>query len=407
VLTKALKTDIARSLNKIQSLLNLATVLSQWIMLKHRITYHHKLLPIVGRIVLMPIVLLVAMAIPAVAEIAVNRVTPYQDIGANPSEDAYTLGAGDLVKVDIFDTPELKLEERYTVLVDGSLNLPWVGTVNVRGLTLSEAADVLALRYAQFIQKPLITLNSVSPRPLKIAVLGEVNRPGAYIISPIAGSETSRTNLSDRTSSNTGSQWPTVTKAVQTAGGITQLANVRKIQVRRPQRGGTDKVMDLDLWKFLQAGEQDQDITLRDGDSIIIPLATNLNPAEATEIATSNFSPETIKVSVVGEVTTPGQVAVTPNTSLNQAVLVAGGFKSGRSLRRDVELIRLNPNGTVSRRGIAIDFSKDLDEATNPALRNNDIIVVKPTALARTSDFLSLLFSPITGTLGVLRLLGF
>jgi polysaccharide biosynthesis/export protein len=375
-------------------------------MLRHRITHHRQLLLIVLPSVLMPIVFLVAMAIPAVAEIAANRITPYQDIGANPAEDAYTLGAGDLVKIDIFDTPELKLENRYTVLVDGSLNLPWVGTVNVQGLTLAQAADVLALRYAQFIQKPLITLNSVSPRPLKIAVLGEVNRPGAYIISPIAGSETSRTNLSERTSSDTGSQWPTVTKAIQTAGGITQLANVRKIQVRRPKRGGADKVMDLDLWKFLQAGEQDQDFTLRDGDSIIIPLATNLDPAEATEIATSNFSPETIKVSVAGEVVTPGLVTVTPNTSLNQAVLVAGGFKSGRALRRDVELIRLNPNGTVSRRGIAIDFSKNLDEATNPALRNNDIIVVKPNGLARTSDFLSLLFSPVTGTLGVLRLLG-
>jgi polysaccharide biosynthesis/export protein len=375
-------------------------------MLRHRITHHRQLPSIVLPSVLMPIAFLVAMAIPAAAEIAANRITPYQDIGANPAEDAYTLGAGDLVKIDIFDTPELKLENRYTVLVDGSLNLPWVGTVNVQGLTLAQAADVLALRYSQFIQKPLITLNSVSPRPLKIAVLGEVNRPGAYIISPISGTETSRTNLSERTSSDTGSQWPTVTKAIQTAGGITQLANVRKIQVRRPQRGGADKVMDLDLWKFLQAGEQNQDFTLRDGDSISIPLATNLDPAEATEIATSNFSPETIKVSVAGEVVTPGLVTVTPNTSLNQAVLVAGGFKSGRALRRDVELIRLNPNGTVSRRGIAIDFSKNLDEANNPALRNNDIIVVKPNGLAKTSDFLNLLVSPITGTIGVLRLLG-
>ena len=364
-------------------------------------------------------VVLVTMASPGGAEIPANRSTPSppiegpikvpieRPIEANPSEDAYTLGAGDLVKVDIFDTPELKLENRYTVLVDGTLNLPWVGTIKVQGLTLVQAADVLALRYAQFINKPLITLNSVSPRPLKIAVLGEVNRPGAYIISPISGTETSRTNLSERTSSDTGSQWPTVTKAIQTAGGITQLANVRKIQVRRGQRTGAERIIDVDLWKFLQAGEQNQDFALRDGDAIIIPLATQLNPAEATEIATSNFSPETIKVSVVGEVVTPGLVTVLPNTSLNQAVLVSGGFKSGRALKKDVELIRLNPNGTVSRRGISIDFSKNLDELSNPALRNNDIIVVKPNALARTSDFLNLLVSPITGTLGVLKLLGF
>ena len=391
-------------------------------MLIHRTTHYrkhrHKWRSIVASIILIPTVLFVPIVTIA-AERPVDRftpdpkitpdlkITPDPNIGVNSSEDAYILGAGDLVKVDIFDTPELKLDSQYTVLVDGSLNLPWVGTVNVQGMTLSQAADVLSRRYAQFIQKPLITLNSVSPRPLKIAVLGQVNRPGAYIISPISGTETSRTNLSDRTSANTGSQWPTVTKAIQTAGGITQLANVRKIQIRRPQRGGVEKRIDLDLWKFLQEGEQNQDLTLRDGDSITIPMATNLDPAEATEIATSNFSPETIKVSVVGEVVTPGLVTVTPNTSLNQAVLVSGGFKSGRSLRRDVELIRLNPNGTVARRSLSIDFSKNLDEATNPALRNNDIIVVKPNALARTSDFLNLLVSPITGALGVFKLLGF
>jgi polysaccharide biosynthesis/export protein len=382
--------------------------ISQLIMLKHCIIHPRQLRSIVVLTLFVSIGFMQSLFLAARATPVATSMPPVTPpIGAKSSEDAYTLGAGDLVKIDIFDTPELKLESQYTVLVDGSLNLPWVGTVTVQGMTLAQAADVLSRRYTQFIRKPLITLNSVSPRPLKIAVLGQVNRPGAYIISPISGTETSRTNLSDRTSATTGSQWPTVTKAIQTAGGITQLANVRKIQIRRQQGVGAEKVMDLDLWKFLQEGEQNQDFTLRDGDAITIPLATNLDPAEATEIATSNFSPETIKVSVVGEVVTPGLVTVTPNTSLNQAVLVSGGFKSGRSLQRDVELIRLNPNGTVSRRGISIDFSKNLDESSNPALRNNDIIVVKPNALARTSDILNLLISPITGTLGVLKLLGF
>ncbi len=347
-----------------------------------------------------------AIALPGLTQTPPPPVTSYRELGSARPENAYTLGSGDLVRVDIFDAPDLKLEARYTVLVDGSLNLPWVGTVSVQGLTLEEAGSVLALSYSRFIRKPLITLSSVSPRPLKIAVLGQVNRPGSYVISPI-GNETSRSNLSERSTVDTGSQWPTVTKAIQTAGGITQLANVRKIQINRPQKSGSDQVLDIDLWKFLQAGEQRQDIALRDGDSIMIPIATGLDPAEATEIATSNFSPETIKVGVVGEVVTPGSISIPPNTSLNQAVLAAGGFKNGRARKNDVELIRLNPNGTVSRRSISVDFSQNLDAASNPALRNNDIVVVKPTALAKTSDFLSVLFSPITGTLGVLKLLGF
>ncbi len=338
------------------------------------------------------------------AQPAESRAVPSQSLGADQLEQAYTLGAGDLVRIDSFDTPELKLEERYGVLVDGSLNLPWVGTITVSGLTLKQASDALSLRYAQFVRKPVITVSLVSPRPLKVGVFGEVNRPGSYIISPI-GNETLQSSLSTRSASETGSQWPTVTRAIQTAGGIKQVANVRRITVHRPQRDGTAKVIDVDLWQFLQAGEQAQDLALRDGDSISVPTSTVLDLKEVTELATSNFSPELIKVGVVGEVTSPGSISIPPNASLNQAVLAAGGFKNGRA-RREVELIRLNPNGTVTRRGILVDFSRGLDSDNNPALRNNDVVVVKPNAVAKAGDFLSILASPITGAFGLLRLLG-
>ncbi|MGA7934387.1 MAG: polysaccharide biosynthesis/export family protein [Kovacikia sp.] len=354
----------------------------------------------------MAILVVTTHPLPCKAQSPTVKVNPYQDnIGAAQSESSYTLGPGDLVRIDIFDAPDVKLEERYRVLVDGSLNLPWVGPISVQGLTLEQATDLLTLKYSRFIKKPIITLSSISPRPLKVSVLGEVNRPGAYIISQI-GSETSQSSLSQRTVIESGTQWPTVTKAIQTAGGITQLANVRKIQVHRPQRFGPEQIIDVDLWKFLQAGEQSQDLALRDGDSIIIPLANNLDPAEATQIATSNFSPETIKVSVVGEVVTPGLVTVLPNASLNQAVLAAGGFKTNRAKKKDVELIRLNPNGTVSRRHIAVDFSQNLDETKNPALRSNDIIVVNPNTLAKASDFLTGVFGPLGGVFGLFNLLG-
>ncbi|OUC11647.1 MAG: hypothetical protein B0A82_25915 [Alkalinema sp. CACIAM 70d] len=333
---------------------------------------------------------------------------PIVPIDENPgSGDAYILGAGDVLRIDSFDTPELKLEDRYTVLVDGTLNLPWVGTVPVAGLTLPQAAAALSQRYARFIRNPIITLNTVSPRPLKIAILGQVNRPGSYIIRPI-GDESSTANLSTRQGGNdVGSQWPTLTRAIQAAGGVTQMANIRNIQVRRSQRQGQEEVLNVDLWKFLQSAEQQQDLSLRDGDSILIPEAKELLPQEALEVAKSNFSPELIKIGVVGEVTTPGSLNLPPNTSLNQAILAAGGFKDGRARKRDVELIRLNLNGTVTRTSVAIDFSEGLNEKANPPLRNNDIVVVKPNALARTSDFLSVLLSPITGALGVFKLLGF
>lgn len=333
--------------------------------------------------------------------------SPTQAATAPLLESAYTLGAGDLIRVDIFDTPELVLETRYTVLLDGTVNLPWIGGTPVQGLTLNQAAAALTEKYRRFIRNPIITVSLAAARPLKIGVIGEVNRPGSYIISVI-GSETSQTSLSQRTVSSTegASQWPTVSKAIQTAGGITQLANVRQIKVRRPVGSGRENVINVDLWRFLQEGDLTQDMILRDGDTIEIPKGGELKPDEVTQVAASNFSPETIKVNVVGEVVTPGSVTVRPNTTLNQAVLAAGGLKNNRARKTNIELIRLNPDGTVTRRKLALDLNQGLNEANNPALHNNDVVVVNRNGVAKFSDLIGTVLSPVTGLFGLLTILG-
>lgn len=326
-------------------------------------------------------------------------------IAAPPSPTSYTLGAGDLVRVEIFETPELVLEPRYTVLIDGTLNLPLIGPVPVQGLTLAQASETISLRYSRFIRRPVITVGLAAPRPLKIGVVGEVNRPGSYII-PVISNESIQTNLTQRSAvSESGSQWPTVSRALQAAGGITQLANVRQVQIRRLGSAGSEEVITVDLWRFLQEGDLSQDAILRDGDTIQVAKATQFDPEELTQIGTSNFSPEVIRVNVVGEVVTPGAVAVRPNTTLNQAILAAGGLRNERASRQRVELIRLNPDGSVTRRELNLDFSKGLNEENNPSLRNNDVVLVQRTGLARTSDFLSVLLAPFNAVFGVVNLL--
>lgn len=303
--------------------------------------------------------------------------------------EAYTLGAGDIIRADIFDVaPELALEQRYTILPDGTLNLPWVGSVPVNGLTLRQAADVLAARYSRFIRNPVITVSLLAPRPLKVGVIGEVNRPGSYIISVISN-EVTQQSLNQRTASEGGNQWPRVSQAIETAGGITQIANLREITIRRPRVRGGEDLISLNLWKFLREGDLNQDILLRDGDTIIIPKATKMDAAEVTQIATSKFSPATISVSVVGEVIAPGTLNLKPSATLNQAVMTAGGFRGGRASRKRIDLIRLNPDGTVTRRRLSVDLDQNLNDERNPPLRNNDIVVVNPTWAAKVNDFLT------------------
>jgi polysaccharide biosynthesis/export protein len=337
----------------------------------------------------------IAQPAPSLAQSTQPQYTPYTGSISpqrQPDSEPYILGAGDAIQIDIFDVPEFSGGNgQYTVLVDGSLNLPWIGKVPVQGLNLEQAADMLSQRYSRFINEPLITVTLLTPRPLRVGIVGEVNRPGVYTVS----ADTADTRRY------------TVTQAIQTAGGITQLANVRSIEVRRPQADGREASIPIDLWSFLETGDLSEDLVLRDGDTLVIPEVAALTPEEATQLASTSFSPESINVNVVGEVVSPGQIAVLPNATLNQAILAAGGFDNRRARRRDVQLIRLNPDGTVAKRTIPVDFAEGINEENNPSLRNNDIIVVGRSGIASTTDFLDTLLTPVTNVFSILRLFGF
>lgn len=208
-----------------------------------------------------------------------------------------------------------------------------------------------------------------------VSVVGEVERPGSYYI------QLSQPGVQ--------SSLPTLTRAIQEAGGITPLADIRNVQLRRLTKAGTEQLIEVNLWQLLQAGDISQDTVLQDGDTIIIPKASDLSAAEAAELANARFSPDTIQVSVVGEVSDPGLVNLPPNTPLNQALMTAGGFNRSRADNDRVTLIRLNPDGSVVSREVPIDLAQGVNEQSNPLLRDNDIIVVgrnRPTAIADSLD---------------------
>ncbi|MDB9518201.1 SLBB domain-containing protein [Roseofilum reptotaenium CS-1145] len=414
-----------------------------------------------------------------------------------PVDEGYTLGAGDRLKVDIFNVPEYSGE--FLILSDGSLNLPVVGAVQVQGLTFPQASDKIATVMSRYLRNPIVTLSLISVRPVKVGIAGEVYSPGVYSMSlngneevalptvtrviDLAGGITqaadirriqirrSRSSQQDSDQIITVDLWRllqtadlsqdlllrdgdslfiptatdvdlqessilanasfagadsgplkiavvgevnrpgpytinnnseendvTVTAAIQSAGGITEQADIRNIQVRRLTKSGKEQIVDVDLWKLLQEGDLRQDMPLQEGDTIVIGTATELSPDEATELASTSFSPAVINVNIVGEVIRPGRVEVLPNTPLAQALLAAGGFNNN-ARERSVELIRLNPNGTVTKREVSIDFSRALDEGNNPALRNNDTIVVSPSRVAELGNAVSPVFN-VLGTVG-------
>ncbi len=235
-------------------------------------------------------------------------------------------------------------------------------------------------------------------RPLKIVVAGEVNRPGPYTIAE-------NLNPATQERSGPGSQKPSVTQAIQIAGGITQSADIRGIKVRRLTANGEERVATIDFWKLLKSGDVRQDLPLQDGDTIEVPVASDIKDSDLPFIASTSISPDKIVVNVVGEVERPGAVSVLPNASLNQALLSAGGFNR-RAKKASVTLVRLKPNGSVEKRDINIDLAQGLSEQNNPALRNNDTVIVKRSTFTGITDAFSTIAAPFSTFFGLFRLLG-
>lgn len=437
----------------------------------------------------------------------------------------YTLGGGDFIRINVFEVPEYSGD--YQIPPGGSLYLPLIGGVTILGLTQEQAAETIAARYSRYLRRPLVTVSLVSPRPINVVVAGEVNRPGSYTVGlqggtgnnpgvqypTIVGALTlaegvtlaadirqvqlrrrqglgpeivtnldltqliqsgilprditlrdgdtvyvpvaSEVNLAELRQFSTasfagpitrprtvtvvgevnrpgsytviggsstaiateqggggaGGGLPTVSRAIQLAGGINSLADVRGIQLRRPTKSGTEQTLNLNFWQLL-TGDSYQDTLIQDGDTIVVPTVSEQNPAESTVVATANFSPATIQVSVIGEVkrATGGAGGTTlqlpANTPLNQAILAAGGFNDSRARRTTVDLIRLNPNGSVTKRQVRVNLGQGISEEVNPILRNNDIVVINRSFLGRVGDTIGAVGNPLLNVFSVFRLFG-
>ncbi|MEG4580197.1 polysaccharide biosynthesis/export family protein [Microcoleus sp. MON1_C5] len=428
------------------------------------------------------------------------------------SPESYKLGGGDRIQVEILEVAELS--RGYEVLSDGSVNLPLIGLVSVRGRTLVEATNIIRNAYRRVLKDPIVTVSLVAARPLNVGVIGEVTRPGNFTITLTPGPGAAPSV-----------QYPTVTQAIRLAEGVTGVADIRNIRVRRPQRDGPDQVLNVNLWKFLQEGDISQDIILQDRDTIVIPTVANFNQAEARQFATANFSPPPEKprsISIVGQVTRPGAYVVIggnttndlsregfptviraiqlaggitsdadirqiqvrrvtrrgeqiipvnlwqflesgdgaqdtilqegdtiivpkativnpaeagvlattnfaptginvfvvgelrtsldplrlpANATLNQALVSRGffGYENTRARRDKVELVRLNNDGTATKRTIKVDLSQGINEETNPQLRNNDMIIVSRRGLVNFVDRMNAVIGPVGPATGVLN----
>jgi len=137
-----------------------------------------------GQNLLLTLLLWSAIAAPLSAQSPRQTVVRPAPTSAAVPGDGYLLGGGDRIKIDVFNVPEFSGE--YQVLPNGTVNLPLIGAVKVQGKTLGQAESAISARYRNVLQQPVITIGLVAPRPIRVAISGEVNRPGTYTVPAIS-----------------------------------------------------------------------------------------------------------------------------------------------------------------------------------------------------------------------------
>jgi polysaccharide export outer membrane protein len=323
-----------------------------------------------------------------------------QPAEAAAANDAYILGPGDGVQLTFLSPSYSQFGGSFDLLSDGSATLPLLGSVVFEGLTLSQATSWLQTMYANYLRRPLLNLQVVRQRPLQVSLVGEVENPGLYTLTPAESSTT-------QSGGGSISGPPTLVTAIQKAGGLTLNANLGDIRLQRRMPGSNNTQLretNLNLIALLRTGDKRQNPYLFDGDTIIVGKADN-PPDKVIEFGVANFSPASIKVMMVGEVRSPGQIELPANTPLSKAILMAGGPNQWRGRRNGVELIRLNRNGTVSSQFFDIDYSQKVSNNLNPPLRDGDAVVVSRTLYAKANDAVGAIAAPLSNLVNLLGLI--
>ena len=124
------------------------------------------------------------------------------------------------------------------------------------------------------------------------------------------------------------------------------------------------KKTNLNFKNLIFKGDQSQNPFLFDGDIIEIKKVKNLDK-DILSIASTSLSPKLITVNFLGEVGNPGTLNLDANTTLIDGILAAGGPSNWRSNYGNVEILRINKNGSAFRKKYKIDLSQNYSEKNN------------------------------------------
>lgn len=238
---------------------------------------------------------------------------------AEAKPEDYRVGAGDLLKILVFDHDELSVDVR--VSQTGNITFPLVGQVPVAGLSARDTELLLARRLMEggFVKQPQISVLVSEYQSQKVSVMGQVTKPGQY---PLDASKR-------------------VMDVLALAGGV--LNDTAADEATLVRADGSRAVIDL---QKLFDGEPALNLPIQDGDTVFVAHASQFY--------------------IYGQVQHPGQYKLPRNTTISQAIAIGGGLMP-RGTQRGAVVKRVDAKGKEHKVSV-----KDAD-----VLQPNDVLLIK------------------------------
>ena len=241
----------------------------------------------------------------------------------NAASVEYRLGSGDVLRITVYQNPDLTLETR--VSEAGVLSFPLLGTVRLGGLSVTNAEKLIGdgLKSGNFVKNPQVTIVVLQVKGNQASVLGQVNRPGRY---PIEVADMRLTDL------------------LANAGGVASTG--AEVLVLSGTREGQPYRLEIDLPGIFAPNGRSQDVLIQNGDVIWVDRAP--------------------MVYIYGEVQRPGPMRLERGMTLMQTLATGGGLTQ-RGTEKGIRVHRKGGDGKV----------QIIQAAPDEALKDGDVVYVK------------------------------
>jgi polysaccharide export outer membrane protein len=225
----------------------------------------------------------------------------------------YVIGAMDVLNIQVYEQPEIG--GKYSVESDGTFTFWQIGRITAKGLTLRQFENELTkLLKAGYFRDPHVSVSVVEYNSQKIVVTGEVRSPGSY---PLTADLTLLTALA-----RAGSTLPSASGEVLIIHAESKVAAL-KVAVSKDATDRDGAADGGDVAGVTRVAIKDlvsQNVVLQDGDTVVVPRAES--------------------VYVFGEVKNPGAYAIQQETTVLQALSLAGGTTPNASLSK-IRIVRI------------------------------------------------------------------